>query len=364
MPVTQWCEIFEHAARDTITGAETTYPLPLKGTLRPEFNPTDAARVEFRGQSTHQGATNVYRQTEQWSFTSDSYWYPIRAIGILLKHAFGKAVTRVVTDTTAYKGITYTIDDPFISTELDDKAVGVLVNYNAGAGVTKSRKYYGGRITAMTVTFSADDSVGVQFTIQGPGEQVTSEAAATTEPDFSTLPSPFDSCDALFYIGAGISRTGTAPDFTAIAAGSMAQFSPDSATIEFNFGRTDKTVMNGICGPSKTSNSEQMSVTFNGPIDYEDPASGFSSHDEVEALLSDVKENSILVVITSDEVAGSTTEPYSAAIDLPALFLQPTNPEFNAEGNTPSATLAYNSLYSDTAEYTASVLTVDKETTY
>jgi hypothetical protein len=361
----QWVEIFEHAARNTVVGDETKYPLPIMGSLKPAFKPTDQARKEFRGADTGQGDSTVNRIESQWTWTLECYAYPIRALGLLLKHAFGIAATRNVAETTAYAGILYPENLPFGSGQtLGDKALGFVINYDDGAGGNKARTYYGGRITKIDVNGEGSSEVKVSIEIQGPGSCIGAIGAVGSVPDFSTLPAPFNSSDTRLYIGAGIDRTGTAPEFTALDPGTMAAFLPDSFALSIETGRIDKTIMNGISGPSKTVKDSQLAVKLSCPIDLEDPSSGFSSRDEVDAIIADVAQNSVLIILDNGELAGDTAQNFQWIFDLANLFHMPVTEDFNTEGKTPAVTLELSGLYSDTTEYQIGLLTIDQESVY
>lgn len=361
----QWIEIFEHDARDTVVGDEVMHPLPTMGKLKPKFNPVDESRKEYRGADTGQGDSTVRRKESQWTHSLECYWYPIAAVGVLLKHALGFADTRAVVEITGYRGILLPQNLPFgVGALLGDSAIGIRVNYDDGEGTTVSKVYYGGRITKVSISGEGADDVKLSFELAGPGPFIGAEAAGTTPPDFSALPSPFNAADARCYVGAGITRTGTAPEYTNLAPGTMSAFEPDSWSIEITNGRNDKIVANGVRGPSKTTKESQLSVTANFPVDIRDPSSGFSSHDEIEAQFSGPRELPVLIVLDNGELAGNTSANYGAVIEIPRLRVDPFDEEFNTEGKIPTATIAGSHLYSLTTEYGVAILTTDKETAY
>lgn len=358
----QYLAIIEHDARGTVTGSETKMFLPIMGSIQPTFEPTDESRKEFRGADTALGDSTVIRRESQWSFSLECAWYPGVEIGTLLKHLFGKAGTRVVHDTSAYKGIIYPDASPYgDGAELGDKALGFYVNTDEG-GTTLSRLFYGGRIKSLSITGEGTDDIKLTFEIVGPGEYIGDEEAAIAGVSFTTV-SPFCSADLLCYVGAGVSRTGTAPDYTDIGAGTMAAFRPDSISLTITNGLDDKVVMNGIKGPSQTFRSAQFMAELTAPIDYDDPASGFSSADEVKQIFAGPIQSSLLLVLDNGELAGSA-ENYQAVIDLPNVLLNPGTPQRNSDGTQATVELAYSSLYDSTTKYPSSILTVDKADEY
>ncbi|WP_020675276.1 hypothetical protein [Geopsychrobacter electrodiphilus] len=360
----QWVEIGEQVARTTLVGDEVFYPLPAN-VLKPKFNPTDEPRPEYRGGDSGQGNLSVRRTSSQWTHDLEFYLRPIQAVGLLLKHALGKTTTRSAVDTSAFGGMLYPENQPFgTGLTLGDKALAIKVHYDDGAGGTKQRTYYGGRITKVSVAGEGSQEWKMTISLAGPGPCLSAPAAAGAVPDFSALPSPFVFSESLFYIGSGIGRTGVAPDFTALDPNTMVAFVPDSCSIDIDLGRSDKTVANGINAPTKTTKESQLAVKVSCPLDLEDPSTGFSSRDEVDALISGVRQNSLLVVLDNGEVCGSTTQTYQYMIDLSALYLGPAAEEFSTEGKSPRTTLEYSSLYSDTTKYAVGFYTVDAEATY
>jgi len=358
----QFIAMVEHDARDTVTGSEVKHFIPIMGALQPTFTPSDEPREEFRGQDSALGDLTVVRRESQWTWSLELAAYPIEGVGILLKHVLGKAGTRAVYDTSAYKGIIYPDAMPFgESMELGDKALGFYVNTDEG-GTTKSRLYFGARVKSVAFQFEGTDDVKLTFEVMGPGEYIDAEASETAGATFTDV-SPFASKDTIMYVGAGISRTGTAPGFTDIDPTGMDQFIPDSMTITITNGLDDKVVMNGVQGPSKTHRASKFKVEISSPMDYEDPASGFSSADEYKLIFAGTVESSLALVLDNGELAGAA-ENYSWTIDLPNLSLNPGTPTRTTDGTQPSVDLAYVSLMSDTTEYPVAIQTIDKASDY
>jgi hypothetical protein len=358
MACVQFLQLEEETTRGTSVGT-TLLSLPVMNTLLPSFNPEDEGRDEFAGECTGLGSRNTVRRGSQWTYSLECAYYPIAATGLLLKHSLGKSGTRSVVDTTAYSGISYPVVQPYgTGRELEDKAIGIWVVYEK-EGVSYKRYYGGGRITSATLTGEGTDDAKLTFEIQGPGEYIGSEAVNDLTFTNPTV-SPFVSSDILMYIGSGISRTGTAPDFTALDVGTMDAFKPDSLTVTWTSGLNDKVIIDGIQGPNKTTREGKFAVEAQFPIDLADPASGFSSWDEYTARLSGPHTNSVLITMDNGEVAGSTTETYSTRIDLANLLAQHETPEVNSDGSQGTVALSYASLYDTTAEYPIGILTVDQ----
>jgi hypothetical protein len=360
----QYLALVEEAARGTDPGSGYLF-LPISGTLQPKFTPTDEPRQEFRGNSTELGALTVTRRESLWTYELECSWYPdSQAIGILFKHLLGVADERATVDTSAKRGIIYPIGNGYAGgAPQEGKGIGIVPNTDEG-GTTKSQYFGGGRVTKCVIKMEGTADIKLTFTLQGPGEYVgAADQTAISNPTFGSV-APFVSSDALCYIGSGISRTGTKPEFTAIAAGTMNAFRPDSIEINITNGLSDKVIMNGVLGPSWTTRESQFAVEISAPMDYDDPASGFSSADEYKTMFSGVRTNSLLFVLDNGVVAGSTTAKYSAVIDVPNVMVSAEPPERNTEGKTPSIAFNLKSLYSTTTDYPIAVLTTDQNATY
>ena len=356
----QFLAIYEETVRGTLPGAPTFFGLPVTSNLQPTLNNTDEPRKEFRGQDTALGDANAIRRESQWTHTIETPWYPgCPATQLLLKHFFGHQGTRSVIDTTAFKGIFYPISEIYGAGPLGTTAIGLAVNTEEG-GSTLETCYGGGRVTSLTVKGEGTGDVMLTFEMMGAGSWIgcvdDPETAGVTFPTTD----PFVSSDVTCFISTGIVRTGTAPDYTDIDPSAMTAFIPDSFEITLTNGLEDKVVMNGVRGPSKTSRAGQFSCSIATPIDYEDPATGFSSADEFKRLFTGVATNSIAFSFDNGSLAGSATENYTAVVDIPKGLLNAESPERNNEGQTPSVALTYTSLIDVAVEKPVFIQTVDQ----
>lgn len=357
----QFVALYEETTRGTKAGSAMF--LPVMGSLLPSFSPQDTPRKEFRGASTALGDLTAVRRESVWTYTLECAYYPGAETGLLFKHLNGHAGTRATVDTSGKQGIIYPLAMPYgTGLPLGDSAIGLEVNYDVD-GTTKSRYYGGGRVTSCTITGEGTDDMKLSFELSGAGEWIGSEGTETAGASFPTI-SPFTSSDILMYIGGTPTRTGTAPDYTDIVQGTSVAFRPDSLNMTITNGLEDKVVMNGVKGASFTHRSSQYNVSLDIPVDFADPATGFSSADEYSQLFSGVASNNILIVATSTELAGAATEFYSTTFDLPSMVNQSETPDFSSEGQTPSVPLKFASLNSDVTEYPFAMITVDKATAY
>jgi hypothetical protein len=336
------------------------------GSLMPNFEATDESRAEFRGNDSALGNSedSIVRRGSQVTFALECAYYPGSEIGLLMKHDLGKAGTRAVEDTTAYKGPLYPLSQPYgTGNELGDKAIGIWVLFDKEG--TTYKQYYGGcRPFDFSLSAEGTDDIKLTFNVKAPGEYVGTEAVNDLTPDFSGLPSPFTSSDLTCYIGAGVSVTGTAPDYTDISFGTMVQFCPDSISATITSGLDDKVQMCGIEGPGKTFRSAQFGAEVSFPIDFADPSSGYSSHDEWVKKFTGPNTNAILLVLDNGELAGAATSTYETSFFFPALLSNPDTPAFASDGTQPTINFTYSSLYDTTAASPLIIQTVDTDATY
>lgn len=357
--------IVEETTRGTDPGSGYMW-LPVMGGLMPQFNATDESRDEFRGADSALGNSedSIVRRESQVIHALECAHYPGVEIGLLLKHALGKAGTRAVEDTSAFKGVLYPLSQPYgTGNELADKAIGIYVLFDK-EGVT-FKQYYGGvRPFDFVGTAEGTDDAKLTFNVKAPGEFVADEVINDLTPDYSGLTDPFTASDLKCYIGTGVSLTGTAPDFTDISPGSMVQFCPDSITYTITSGLDDKVQMCGIEGPNKTFRSAQFGAEVAFPIDFSDPSSGFSSHDEWVKKFTGPNSNVILLVFDNGLLAGAATATYESTFFFPAMLSNSDTPAIASDGTQPTISFTYSSLFDTTAESPLIVQTIDKATAY
>lgn len=358
----QYIAFNEEPTRGSAFGSNYRF-LPIIGDLSPDFEADDKPRVEFRGQDTGLGDITVIRRDVKWSMKIKCYWYPGVETGLLFKHLLGYQGTRSVVDTNAYKGILYPVLMPYGSgMPLSTYGLGIYANTDEN-GTTRSQYFGGGRVRDCKISCKGTDDVILEFSLEG---------AWVGPPDQTAIGSvsfpaanPFNSSDYRLYIGGTPVRTGTPPNYTDITIGTAVQAIPDSLDITITNGLKDKIVGNGIPGPSKTYRDGKFSAAVECPLDYEDPASGFSSADEFKTLFTGPRTNNLLITFDNGDLAGAATAKYTVTIDLPLVMLKnPKKAERDSEGKTPSIKLGYESLYGTTQQYPMAMVTVDKAANY
>jgi hypothetical protein len=155
------------------------------------------------------------------------------------------------------------------------------------------------------------------------------------------------------YTGA-VTRTGTPPDYTNIIQNAATRIKPDSITLELDNGSKDKQVLDGNRFPTKT-NVGIVTGKLSFGIDWEDPASGFSSVDEFNGWLAAV--SSINALLTWDTgVTAGTGLTHAVVIDIPIANRLGGMPEIK-QGDDPEIKFEYDFHYDATTTlYMAGIL--------
>lgn len=360
----QYLAFYEETTRGTAPGSPTYMFLPVLSNLTPKITFDDKPRVQFAGGDNALGDTSVIRREVGWTTTIKCYWYPGKETGLLFKHLFGFAGTRSVVDTSGYKGILYPKAMPYgTGNALADKAIAIVPNTDE-QGTTKCQVFGGGRITDCKISAQGTDDVILEFTISGAwiGSVDQTAIGGVSFP----AANPYNSTDYKAYIGGTPVRTGSAPDYTDITAGTAVQFFPDSLDLTITNGLADKVAHGtGVQGKTKTYREKSFTWSIDTPIDYEDPASGFSSADEYKKLFAGPSTNNLVIVFDNGDLAGAATAKYTSTIDLPVgLLRNPDTIERNPEGKMPNYKMGFDRLYSATTNYPIAMVNVDKATAY
>lgn len=330
----QYLAIYEETTRGTKPGSPAYKFLPVTKGLNPKFSPKDESRKEFRGNDCALGDASVVRKESQFTVSPESFLYPGAETGLLLKHLLGFAGTRSTLDTSAYKGILYPMAMPYgAAGNLVDTAIGYTPNVDRD-GTTASQDFGGTRFSSATLTIKPNEDITLSFEGKGAGDWIgAANQAATAGASFPVDTLIYHGSMARFYIGAGATRTGTAPDYTAIVPNTMTPFYPDDFTLKIENGLDDVIKSGtGVRGPSVTNRTKQFDWTADFSVDFTDPASGFSSIDEFEAHYSGPRTTSLMVVITHTVLAGAATAYYTETIDLPLGQINAENPDADNEG--------------------------------
>lgn len=339
--------IGEEANRGT-KEATTVGFIPLNEAPKLKFEPDDKRRKEFRGEDSLLGPTMVRRVSLKWSGGIKIPMYSEAGvtkgmIGTNLKHLCGKANSSQNAATGQYLHMMYGVANPFDVANLGTKALSLNVNLNHGS-VMKNWPWVGGRHKS------------VEF-LQEPGEQLMANFesfgqfrdAATAEiggPVFPAENLRFDYNGFKLYTGT-ITRTGTGPNYTQYAFGSATQIKPDSFKAKISVASEDKLRLAGLKYPDKTRMGMfELSAEFT--LDWEDPAAGFSSADEIEAWLAGPNPREInLCGFWDSGTQAGTGDNHSMILDMPRMVLEGDLPDYNLDKD-PLVTLKFNGLFDAT----------------
>ena len=351
--------IGEEAARGT-KEASTVGFLPMTDPTIPDLEYDDQKREEFRGELAALGDTEVRRYGRKWTSSNVFPFYTEAGtvpgmVGTLLKHGFGKAVSAQNGATSQYYHMLYPVCNPFAAANLGDKALTLNTNLNEGlneGAVMKNWPYVGGLVK--TITFDIEPSSQVKMTVEFMGQFRDTITAEIGSPVFPAENLRCDYNNLTCYTGT-ITRTGTGPDYTDFTFGSATAFKPDTVSITIDFAREDRMRLSGVDYPDNPT-AGKVAVSVEMTIDWEDPAAGFSSVDEVNDAIGSVSETNLFFHFDTGTQAG-TGDNHQLYIDLPRVVRIPNGkPEYARDADS-IVTLSYEGLFdTGTAEYIAGIM--------
>src|SRR3990170_2875687 len=328
--------------------------IPLNNFQLPKPDFIARKRGEFRGESALLGHTAEIRMGQKWDGLSleipgfsESGTLP-GMLGTLLRHFFGKAVSGQNGATGQYHHMFYPVEDMFGPSFLGDTALTLNMNIMEGNAL-RNYPYVGGRVKKLT--FKQETGQPLLITAECMGQKLNTITAGLSDPAYPAENLRFDYNDLDIRTGA-VTRTGTAPTYTNFSsAGTIIK--PESITIALERGMEDKMRLDGTNTPGRT----QIGV-FTGKVtivlDWEDPASGFSSVDEFAAWLTAGSSINLILFWNTGTQAGSG-DNHMLVIDLPGCNRLGGAPELSIEKD-PMITLEYDLHYSPTTKYAAGVL--------
>lgn len=329
--------------------------MPLLNPSIPKMEFDEKRRKEFRGEDAVKGDTAVLRMGRKWSGTLEVPFFTesggIKGLyGTLLKHFFGKSVSVQNGITGQYSHTMYPTADPFSATNVGDKALTLNLNINQGAS-TKNWPFVGGRVKTLSFTQEAGQTLKLSAEVFGQFRD-----AVTGEIGLPGFPEENLRCDynnLKVYTGA-ITRTGAAPDFTDYTFTSATRLKPDKVSVKIENGMEDALRLSGLDYPDRTRMG-QFKVSLELTIDWEDPASGFSSVTEFNSWVSSSSSTNFLLHWDTGTQAG-TGGNHALYIDLPLMQRLGGEPDYNLEKD-PMITLKYEGLLdSATTKYMAGIL--------
>jgi hypothetical protein len=226
----------------------------------------------------------------------------------------------------------YPTADPFSTVNLGSKALTLNFNVNEGS-IMKNWPFAGGRVKSLLFTQEAGQQLKLTTEMFGQfRDSVGSEIGA---PVFAAEALRCDYNELRVYTGA-VTREGTAPDFTGFSFKNAITLKPDKLSVKIENGMEDHLRLSGSTYPDKTRMG-RFKVAFEMTLDWEDPASGFSSVAEFNSRFSSA--GSANFTLHWDAGAG-----HALYIDLPSLHRTGGDPNYNVSKD-PMVTLKYEGLY-------------------
>ncbi len=332
--------IGEEAARGTPESTTLGF-IPIDSAALPAVEYDDVRKTEFIGEESALGDTGFRRMSEKWSYTIEMPVFTEAGtvagmVGTILKHFFGWAGSAQNASTGQYLHMMYPVANPETASAgyLQDTALTLNFNMSEGATV-KNSIYFGGRVNSLSFITEPGQHLKISAAMSGQG--VTENQTAIASPTFAAENLSLRYSDLTLYTGT-ITRTGTPPDYTQFAFTSATTIKHDKVTVNLEKANIDKLRNSGVIYPDKT-NWGKIKATMELSIDFDDPATGFSSVDDRNAFLAAVSSTNFFLNWDSGTTAG-TGDNHSIGLDLPVMQRKGGDPEFTKENN-PEITLAY-----------------------
>jgi len=335
--------IGEETTRGTAESTTVGF-VPLISPSIPKSEFDDKPRGEFRGDDSALGETTILRMGQKWSASLECPFFTEAggtlkaAIADIIYHFLGGKFTAQNGTTGQYYHMIYPVTDPYSASWLGAKALTLNFNINEGA-TQKNWPFVGGRVKALS--FDQEPGQVLKMTAELFGQK---RGAATTAVPTPIFPSEGLRCDynnLKVYTGA-ITRTGVGPGFTSFALGSATQIKPDKISLKIENGAEDVLRISGLDYPDKTRLG-RFKATLELTIDWEDPASGFSSVDEFTAWYTSASATNFFLHWDTGTQAG-TGDTHQLFIDLPVMQRMGGEPDYNLDKD-PMITLKYEALF-------------------
>lgn len=318
MAIKQYMAISRQTARNALNGSPTYLFYKVMGKLEPEPEYKEDAVNEWAGQDIAQGNATHDRTSTSWKHGWESRIFPSVELATLYEFLFGYKSAPTTVDTSANKVMFKTVSEMFdAAAPLADNALALIPHTDKG-GTTYSQNFIGGRIKDGELSFKGGEDAMMKLSFIGGPWISAPEQAEVAGMSFPAA-TRFKSGNLTCYLGAGATLTGTAPDYTDIAPGTMPQFKPDDMTIKLEPGIDDKYKMNGEDGPSVTERTSSWKVTAEFTIDFSDPASGWSSYDAWAARFAGIQYAPLMIKLDSGQLAGATTQTRQFLLYVPKM---------------------------------------------
>lgn len=348
--------IGEEALRGTAESSVTGF-IPLLNPAIPKMEFDDRRRKEFRGEDSVKGDSAVVRAGQRWTASIEMPFYTEAgsskgAVGTLLKHFFGRCASAQNGATGQYCHMMSPAGDPFSSSNLGSKGITLNLNINEGT-VMKNWPYTGGRVRALA--FEQEAGSALKVTAELFGQKREEAASETGTPVFAAESLRCDYKSLGIYTGP-VTRIGSAPDFTGFTFAGATRIKPDKIIVKLENGMEDALRISGFDYPDRTRMG-QYKVTAEMTLDWEDPASGFSSAAEFRSWLAGSATTNLFLHWDTGAAAG-TGANHALFIDLPKLYRAGGEPEYRLDKD-PMITLRYEGLLDASTGYMAGIMLVN-----
>lgn len=338
--------IGEEAVRGVKESAAVGFvPLLNSGIPKMEFD--DKRRKEFRGEDSLKGDTAVLRLGQRWSASIEMPFFTEAgsvkgSVGTMLKHLFGKATSAQQGLTGQYNHMMYPVADPFSAPALGTRGLTFNLNINEGA-VMKNWPFVGGRVKSVSFVQDAGNSLKASVELFGQKKDAVTAGLAG-----AVFPAENLRCDynnLKVYTGS-VTRVGAAPDYTDFTFAGATQLKPDKVSVKIENGMEDVLRLSGVDYPDKTRMG-QFKVSLEMTVDWEDPASGFSSVAEFNSWAASSGSTNFCLHWDTGTQAG-TGGNHGLYIDMPVMQRMGGIPDYNLNKD-PMITLKYEGLYDGAA---------------
>jgi len=335
--------------------ATTVGFIPLLSATAPVMEFNENRRTEWRGENPVKGDTTNIRMSQSWTGTLEFPMFTEAGttagmVGTVFKHFFGSSSSAQNASTGQYYHMMYPMVDPFATANLGTK--GLTLNWNINEGDTmRNWPFVGGRVTGLTFEQEAGDHLKV--TAEMVGQKRDTTTAELGSETFAAEPLRCDYNNVTLYTGT-ITRVGTGPNYTDITAGSGTAIKPDKVSVKIENGMEDMLRLAGVDYADKTRMGKYK-VELEITIDWEDPASGFSSADDFNSWISSSSSTNFTLIWDTGTQAGSG-DNHSLILDIPIALRMGGEPEYDLEKD-PMVTLKYEGLYDpSTTKYSVGLM--------
>lgn len=318
----------------------------------PKFEDED--RKEARGEKAIEGQDTLIRMASSWSWSPKIRMFSesgtvAAIIGTMLRHFAGKMNEGENASTGQHYHMMYGTAQPFIAGNIGTEGLTVNTNHNQDTLTGTSNKnwpFAGGRITK----WGFDQAYKEHLTcpVEWIGRVVGAETAEIGTPLYAAENLRFSSYG--FKVYQGVTRVGAGSAFTDFTFGGATQIIPHSikCNLENPYAETGR--LSGLKYADQTDMAGEYKATFSITLNWRDPASGFSSVDEVLAWIASITYTDFFLFWDTGTQAG-TGDNHSLGIDLPYMHRVGDMPDYSDLKKTPIVTLNYEARYSTTTAY-------------